>query len=95
MIALAIGGLLAAATALASVRLFVSTTLYDRALAVNLIVLLAALICAAGATALGQVAGADAAIVVVLSLLVLNAAALKFFRTRTFQAPLARPEERG
>ncbi|MBX9746724.1 MAG: cation:proton antiporter [Hyphomonadaceae bacterium] len=93
MIALGIGGLIAVATALTSLRLFASATLYDRALAVNSIVLQAALICAAGASALGAVEGADAALVIVFGLFVLNAAALKFFRARTFQAPLARPEE--
>ncbi|PZO48118.1 MAG: cation:proton antiporter [Alphaproteobacteria bacterium] len=94
MIALGIGALLAVAIALTSLRLFASATLYDRALAVNTIVLQAALVCAAGAAALGSVEGADAALVMVLGLFVLNAAALKFFRARTFQAPLARPEER-
>jgi multisubunit Na+/H+ antiporter MnhF subunit len=94
MIALGIGALLAVAIALTSLRLFASATLHDRALAVNTIVLQAALICAAGAAALGSVEGADAALVMVLGLFVLNAAALKFFRARTFQAPLARPEER-
>ncbi len=93
MIALGIGALLAVAIALTSLRLFTSATLYDRALAVNTIVLQAALVCAAGAAALGSVEGADAALVMVLGLFVLNAAALKFFRARTFQAPLARLEE--
>jgi len=93
MIALGIGALLTVAIALTSLRLFASATLYDRALAVNTIVLQAALVCAAGAAALGAVEGADAALVMVLGLFVLNAAALKFFRARTFQAPLARREE--
>lgn len=94
MIALGIGALLAVVIALTSLRLFASATLYDRALAVNTIVLQGTLVCAAGAAALGSVEGADAALVMVLGLFVLNAAALKFFRARTFQAPLARPEER-
>lgn len=94
MMALVIAGLLAITIALISVRLFASATLYDRALAVNAIVLQAALICAAGAAALGRVEGVDAAIVLVFALFVLNAAAVKFFRVRTFQAPLARREER-
>lgn len=94
MIALGVGALLAVAIALTSLRLFASSTLYDRALAVNTIVLQAALVCAASAAALGAVKGADAALVMVFGLFVLNAAALKFFRARTFQAPLARPEER-
>jgi multisubunit Na+/H+ antiporter MnhF subunit len=93
MIALLVAGVLAFTTALISVRLFSGATLYDRALVVNAIVLQAALICAAGAAALGRVEGADAAIVLVLALLVLNAAAVTFFRARTFQAPLAGREE--
>jgi len=94
MIALGIGALLAVATALSSLRLFASGTLYDRTLAVNTIVLHGALICAAAAAASGAVESADAALVIVFGLFVLNAAALKFFRVRTFQAPLARSEER-
>lgn len=93
MIVLAIGALLAMTTALTSVRLFVSTTLQDRVLAINAIILQAALICAAGAAAFNSTAGADAAILLVLALLLLSVATLKFFRSRTFQAPLARDEE--
>jgi multisubunit Na+/H+ antiporter MnhF subunit len=95
VIALAVIALLSVTIALTSLRLFVSSTLYDRALAVNAIVLQAALICGAGAVAVGGVAGADAAILLVFALIVLNAAALKFFRVRTFQPPLARDEERS
>ena len=94
MIALAAGGLLAVTISLTSLRLFASATLYDRALSANTIIMQAALICAAGSAALGSVEGADAALVIVFGLLVLNTAALKFFRVRTFQAPLARSEER-
>jgi len=93
MIALIVAALLTVTIALVSVRLFTSATLYDRALAVNTIVLQAALICAAGAAALGSVEGADAALVLVFALFVLNAATVKLFRARTFQAPLARREE--
>lgn len=94
MIALVIAALLTVTIALVSMRLFSASTLYDRALALNTIVLQSALICAAAATALGSVAGADTAIVLIFALFVLNAAAVKFFRARTFQAPLARREER-
>lgn len=94
MIALIFAGLLTITIALVSIRLFASSTLYDRALAANAIVMQAALICAAIAAALDRVEGADTALVLVMALLVLNAAAVKFFRVRTFQAPLARREER-
>lgn len=93
MIFLGVGGAIAAFIALASIRLFASATLYDRALAVNAIVVLAALCCATAAAALGSVEGADAALIIVFALLVLNAAIMKFFRVGTFQAPLAQREE--
>jgi multicomponent Na+:H+ antiporter subunit F len=80
--------------ALVLVRLFAGPTLYDRALAANSIVLKAALICAAVAVALNRSEGVEIAFVLVLGGFVLNTAVLKFFRARTFQAPLARAEER-
>lgn len=94
MIALLVAVVLTLLFALALVRMFAGPTLYDRALAVNGVISKAALICAALAVALGQGAAADAAIVLVLGAFVLNVAALKFFRAKTFQAPLARAEDR-
>jgi multicomponent Na+:H+ antiporter subunit F len=93
VIALSIAALVTILMALTSLRLFTSATLYDRALAANSLVLQAALICAAGAAALGSVEGADAALVIMFGLFLLNIATLKFFRARTFQAPLARTED--
>lgn len=79
--------------ALTLVRLFIGPTLYDRALAANSLVTKAALVSAALAVAFGRGEALDAAFVLVLGALVLNAAVLKFFRARTFQAPLARVED--
>lgn len=71
-------------------RLFGGPTLYDRALAASSIISKAALVCAALAVALGESSWIDVAIALALGGLVLNIAVLKFFRVRTFQAPLAR-----
>lgn len=94
MIALIVAAVVAVLSALTLVRLFAGPTLYDRALAVNAVIFRAALICAALAVALGRGEAVDAAFVLVLGAFVLNAAALKFFRAKTFQAPLARAEDR-
>jgi multicomponent Na+:H+ antiporter subunit F len=94
MIALVIAGAVALLLTLTLARLFAGPTLYDRALAVNAVVFKAALICAALAVALGRSEAVDAAFVLVLGAFVLNAAALKFFRAKTFQAPLARAQDR-
>lgn len=94
MIALIVAGVVAALLALTLVRLFAGPTLYDRALAVNAVIFKAALICAALSVVLERAEAVDAAFVLVLGALVLNTAALKFFRVRTFQAPLARAEDR-
>ena len=79
------------ALALCLVRLFAGPTLYDRALAANGVALKLAVICAAGAVIAGKAVFVDVALAFVLATLVLNVAVLKFFRTQTFQAPLARP----
>jgi multicomponent Na+:H+ antiporter subunit F len=91
-LAAAIGALLAAAFAVA--RLFGGPTLYDRVAAANAIALRIALAGAALAVLAGRQDFIDASIALVLALIVLNAAALKLFRTRNFQAPLARPDTR-
>jgi multicomponent Na+:H+ antiporter subunit F len=75
------------------VRLFAGPTLYDRTLAVNGIVIKVAIIAAAASVATGRAPLADAALAFLLASVVANVAVLKFFRSRTFQAPLMRAEE--
>lgn len=75
------------------VRLFAGPTLYDRTLAMNGIVIKVAIIAAAAAVATGRAPLADAALAFLLASVVANVAVLKFFRSRTFQAPLMRAEE--
>jgi multicomponent Na+:H+ antiporter subunit F len=87
-IAAAAGAALAAIAPL--MRLFFGPTLYDRVSAANGVALKAVLICAAFAAASGRPDWIDAAIALVAGLVIVNAAALKLFRSRTFQAPLAR-----
>jgi multisubunit Na+/H+ antiporter MnhF subunit len=84
----------AAAAALTALRLFSGPTLYDRALAAISVALKAALICAALAVVLDEGAAADTAIALAFAVLVLGVATLKFFRARTFQAPMSLPEDR-
>lgn len=91
MTALAAAAGAGVALALCLIRLFAGPTLYDRALATNGVVVKLALICAAGAVVAGNSMFVDIAIAFVLATLILNVAVLKFFRTQTFQAPLARP----
>lgn len=71
-------------------RLFAGPTLYDRMLAANSVVSKAALICSALAVVAGRADWIDVALALVLATFVVNAAILKFFRARTFQAPFAR-----
>jgi multicomponent Na+:H+ antiporter subunit F len=78
---------------LALLRLFAGPTLHDRALAANSVVMKLAVIAAAASVLSGQAAWIDVALAFVFALLVMNLAMLKFFRLRTFQAPLARAEE--
>ncbi|MBX3509998.1 MAG: hypothetical protein KF700_02285 [Hyphomonadaceae bacterium] len=75
------------------VRLFAGPTLHDRALAANGVCMSAALACAAMSAATKQAPWAEAAFALVLAGVVLNVAVLKFFRMRSFQPPLARPQE--
>jgi multisubunit Na+/H+ antiporter MnhF subunit len=93
MIALLIGAAVAVSGLLALLRLFSGPTLHDRALAAKTVMVRAALICAALAVAAGRSDWLDAAIAVVLAAIVLVLAITKVFRTRTFQAPLSRPQE--
>jgi multicomponent Na+:H+ antiporter subunit F len=84
------------ALALSLVRLFAGPTLYDRTSAASGAALKASLICAAIAVAAGRADWLDVAFALVLSAFVFNAVVLKFFRSRTFQAPIERvlaPEE--
>lgn len=80
------------ALALILARLFVGPTLHDRILAAHAFALKAALLIAALAVAAGARAWIDLAIVLVLVDFVIVAAALKFLRYRTLQAPLAGAE---
>lgn len=91
MIALAAAIGAGAALVLCLLRLFAGPTLYDRALAANGVVTKTALICAAVAVAAGRGEGIDVAFALMFGAFVTNSAVLKFFRTRSFQAPLARP----
>lgn len=75
------------------VRLFAGPTLYDRTLAMNGVVIKLAVIAAAAAVATGRAALADGALAFLLASVVANVAVLKFFRSRTFQAPLMRAED--
>lgn len=92
MIALVAAALVAVALALCLTRLFGGPTLYDRVLGANAVVWKAALICAAIAVAMGNAQWIDVALALTLGSFVVNLALLKFFRIRTFQAPLAREE---
>ncbi|GAM98830.1 other cation transporters [alpha proteobacterium U9-1i] len=93
MIAFIAAGVLVVALALTVVRLFAGPTLYDRVLAANAAVCKVALVVAAVAAATGGPALVDVAMVLLLGSFVLNAAILKFFRARSFQAPLVRAGE--
>ena len=95
MIAIAAALGVSIALGLSLLRLFAGPTLYDRAMAVNAVVSKAALICASLAVAAGRADWLDAAIALTLAMLIANAAVLKYFRARTFQAPLAREQEEG
>lgn len=92
MIALAAAIGAAIAMGLALLRLFAGPTLYDRTLAANAVGWKAALACAALAVAAGQPAWLDVAFALLFALYVANAAVLKFFRARTFQAPMVREQ---
>lgn len=82
----------AAMLAFSLVRLFAGPTLYDRALIAISAVVKGALLCAAVSVALGRSEGVDVALVMMLAAFALGAATLKFFRARTFQAPMSREE---
>lgn len=74
-------------------RLFAGPTLYDRALAAKLVIVEAALLCAGAAVMLNAAVIVDVALALVFGALVMAAAVFKFFRVRTFQAPLVRAGE--
>lgn len=90
MIAIIAAAALTLALGLSSPRLFSGPTLYDRTLAAASVTIKASLIGAAAAAAAGRADWVDAALALLFAALVTNAAVLKFFRARTFQAPLAR-----
>ena len=85
--AAAIAASLCAAVALW--RLFLGPTLLDRALAANVVLIMLAVACAALGAGAGRPDWIDVSLGLALCALVLHVAALKFFRFRTFQAPLA------
>lgn len=89
MIALGVCALVLVAMALASIRLMVGPTLYDRALAAHALALLGAIGLAALAVAAKAAVWIDAAIALVLADVVLAVAVLKFFRFRSLQPPMA------
>jgi multicomponent Na+:H+ antiporter subunit F len=93
MIAVFTAAGLVLALALTLVRLFGGPTLYDRLLAVNAIGAKVVLVIAAIAAATGEAALVDVALALALASFVVNTAVFKFFRARTFQAPLARAGE--
>jgi len=78
---------------LCAVRLFAGPTLYDRTLAVNGMINKLAIIVAAAGVVTARGVYVEAALAFVLASVVLNVAVLKFFRSRTLQAPLARAED--
>ena len=92
---IALGAALAAVVILmlCLVRLLSGPTLYDRVVAANACVLLAAVVAAAFSVWLKNAAGADAAIVLIMASLAGNVAVFKFFYARTFQSALASTEE--
>ncbi|MES1156204.1 MAG: hypothetical protein ABUL73_00370 [Alphaproteobacteria bacterium] len=88
----AIGGCVMLVAAM--LRVVVGPTLYDRLASANVALIAIAIVCAAIAETANWSAGVDLALALGGCVLVLNAAALKFFRVRTFQPPLARDEGR-
>jgi multicomponent Na+:H+ antiporter subunit F len=93
MIALAAAAGSAIALMVSLVRLFAGPTLSDRMLALNGVVIKAALVCAAAAVAANRSDWIDVAFAFVFAAIVMGAAVLKLFRVRTFQAPLSREAE--
>jgi len=95
MIALITGAAVAVLLLLTLLRLVGGPTLHDRALAAHAIVLKGVLICAALAAGAQRAEWVDAAFALVFGSFVVHAAALKFFRAGTFQAPMSRAQEDG
>lgn len=89
MLVLASTGVLAGCAAVALMRFLAGPTLYDRALAGSAITVLCAVACAGVGVAAGEAGWIDAGLGLVLAGLVANAAAMKFFRVRSFQPPLS------
>jgi multisubunit Na+/H+ antiporter MnhF subunit len=83
---------LGAALLVSFVRLAAGPSLYDRALAVRLILVHCALLCAAASLSGAGPSTIDGAFALLLAGVVLLTAALKFFQARTFQTPLAQPQ---
>lgn len=87
-----IGGALVVAVVLSLVRVLIGPTFYDRALAVNMAVICAALLCALASVMVGRPALLDACFALVLAAITANVAILKYFQTRTFQPPMTRSQ---
>jgi multicomponent Na+:H+ antiporter subunit F len=90
VIVAALFAVLAACAVTALARLFVGPTLYDRALASSGLAVKASLACALLATAAAKPHWIDAALALLAAGFVANAAAMKFFRFRSFQPPITR-----
>lgn len=93
MIALAIAAAALAALGFGMVRLFAGPTLYDRLLAANSTLVKASLVMAALAVAAGSPALLDVALVSLMGVAVVNVAVVKLFKAKSFQPPLASPNE--
>lgn len=74
---------------LSAPRVFLGPTLYDRMLAAMAVCIDATLIAAALAAASGHAEWIDVSFALIATAIVLAVAVLKFFRMRTFQAPLS------
>lgn len=74
-------------------RMFAGPTLYDRTLAANGVAIKAAIIVAAAGVVTERAMLIDAALGFILACATMSVAALKFFKTQTFQAPLVRSED--
>jgi len=93
MIALIASIGVAAVLVLSAVRLLAGPTLHDRLLAANAVGVKVCVICAAAAVAANRSDWLDVSLALAFALLTVNAAAAKFFRTRSFQPPIARAAE--
>jgi len=92
VIGLVVAALACLISAPAVLRVLIGPTLYDRLAGANVVLVALAVVCAGLSGAAGRPNAIDAALALMACVLVMNAAAVKFFRVRTFQAPLASAE---